>query len=161
MRLTFIYFWLCWFFVAVWVFLLLQGIIIIIHKGSPRILKWVACPFSSRSPDPGIEPGSHLHCRRILYQLSYQGSPLLQGAAAVLWLWCPGFSLQWLHLWKLFLEMQTPRPHPRPIQFESVFYQGHRRSVWTWKFERLASDDDKRDKGDLSLYYVLIVNRKI
>ena len=28
------------------------------HKGSPRILEWVAYPFSSRSSDPGIEPGS-------------------------------------------------------------------------------------------------------
>ena len=25
------------------------------HKGSPRILEWVAYPFSSRSPDPDIE----------------------------------------------------------------------------------------------------------
>ena len=24
------------------------------HQGSPRILEWVACPFSSRLPDPGI-----------------------------------------------------------------------------------------------------------
>ena len=28
------------------------------HKGSPRILEWVAYPFSSRSSDPGIELGS-------------------------------------------------------------------------------------------------------
>ena len=28
------------------------------HKGSPRILEWVAYPFSSRSSEPGIEPGS-------------------------------------------------------------------------------------------------------
>ena len=34
------------------------------HKGSPRILEWVAYPFSSGSPssgdlpEPGIEPGS-------------------------------------------------------------------------------------------------------
>ena len=26
------------------------------HKGSTRILKWVACPFSSGSSNPGIEP---------------------------------------------------------------------------------------------------------
>ena len=43
------------------------------HKGSPRILEWVACPFSSGSSQPGINQGL-LHCRRILYQLSYQGS---------------------------------------------------------------------------------------
>ena len=28
------------------------------HRGRPRILEWVAYPFSSRLPDPGIEPGS-------------------------------------------------------------------------------------------------------
>jgi len=28
------------------------------HKGSPRILEWVACPFSSRSSDPGIKLGT-------------------------------------------------------------------------------------------------------
>ena len=28
------------------------------HKGSPRILEWVAFPFSSSLPNPGIEPGS-------------------------------------------------------------------------------------------------------
>ena len=28
------------------------------HKGSPRILEWVAYPFSRGFPDPGIEPGS-------------------------------------------------------------------------------------------------------
>ena len=27
------------------------------HKGSPRILEWVAYPFSRGFPDPGIEPG--------------------------------------------------------------------------------------------------------
>ena len=28
------------------------------HKGSPRILEWVAYPFSNSLPDPGIEPKS-------------------------------------------------------------------------------------------------------
>ena len=40
-----------------------------------RILEWVAFPFSRRSSQPRIYPGL-LHCRQILYQLSYQGSPL-------------------------------------------------------------------------------------
>ena len=46
------------------------------HQGSPRILEWVAHPFSK-----GIFPTQKsnwglLHCRWILYQLSYAGSPL-------------------------------------------------------------------------------------
>ena len=39
-----------------------------------RILEWVAIPFSRGSSYPGIEL-SLLHCRQILYHLSYQGNP--------------------------------------------------------------------------------------
>ena len=28
------------------------------HQGNPRILEWVADPFSSDLPNPGVEPGS-------------------------------------------------------------------------------------------------------
>ena len=43
------------------------------HKGSPRILEWVAYPFSSGSlPDPVIELGSP--ALQADYQLSYLGS---------------------------------------------------------------------------------------
>ena len=45
------------------------------HQGSPRILEWVAHPFSRRSSQPGGSNRGLLHCRCILYQLSYQGSP--------------------------------------------------------------------------------------
>ena len=41
-----------------------------------RRLEWVAIPFSRDFPDPRIEPGL-LHCKWFLYQLSYQGSPLI------------------------------------------------------------------------------------
>ena len=41
------------------------------HKGSPRILEWVAYPFSSRSSDPGIKPGSPaLQADSLLTELS-------------------------------------------------------------------------------------------
>ena len=46
------------------------------HKGSPRILKWVAYPFSRVSSQPRNQRGV-LHCRGILNQLSYRGSPSL------------------------------------------------------------------------------------
>ena len=40
-----------------------------------RILEWVAVPFSRRIfPTQGLNP-DWLHCRQILYQQSYQGSP--------------------------------------------------------------------------------------
>ena len=35
-----------------------------------RILEWIAVPFSRDHPNPGLP-----HCRQILYQLSYTGSP--------------------------------------------------------------------------------------
>ena len=41
------------------------------HQGSPKILEWVAYPFS-RGPSQ-LNCGL-LHCRQILYQLSYQRS---------------------------------------------------------------------------------------
>ena len=45
------------------------------HQGSPRILEWVAYPFSSGYlPNQGLNQGL-LHCRRILYQLGHKGSP--------------------------------------------------------------------------------------
>ena len=44
------------------------------HQGSPRILEWVAYPFSRGNfPTQELNWGL-LHCRGILYQLSYQGS---------------------------------------------------------------------------------------
>ena len=44
------------------------------HQESPRILEWVACPFSSRSSQPGNRTGVSCNCRRILHKLSYQRS---------------------------------------------------------------------------------------
>ena len=48
-----------------------------------RILKWVAYPFSRGSSGPRNQTGGLLHCRQILYQLSYQGSPQLPGELCV------------------------------------------------------------------------------
>ena len=50
------------------------------HKGNPRILEWVAYPFSRGSSQPRNQTtGGLLHCRWVLYQLSYQGSPITEG----------------------------------------------------------------------------------
>ena len=47
------------------------------HKGDPRILDWVACPFCDGSGFLTQESNwSFLQCRRILHQLRYQGSPI-------------------------------------------------------------------------------------
>ena len=43
-----------------------------------RILEWVAFPFSRGSSQPRDQTGLP-HCRRILYQLSHQGSPEING----------------------------------------------------------------------------------
>ena len=45
------------------------------HKGSPKILEWVAYPFSNRSSQTQESNWGLLHCRWILYQLSHKGSP--------------------------------------------------------------------------------------
>ena len=44
-------------------------------QGNPRTLEWVAYPFSSGSSWPRNWTRVLLHCRQILYQLNYQGSP--------------------------------------------------------------------------------------
>ena len=44
------------------------------HKGSPRILEWVAISFSSGSSRPRNQTRVSCFCRWILYQLSNQGS---------------------------------------------------------------------------------------
>ena len=44
------------------------------HQKSSRILEWVVYPFSRGTSRPRNQT-SLLHCRRILYQLSYGGSP--------------------------------------------------------------------------------------
>ena len=57
---------------------LLHCKLILYQLRSPRILEWVAYPFSGRSSHPGIKQGSilyQLHCRQILYQLNY-GLPI-------------------------------------------------------------------------------------
>ena len=43
------------------------------HKGSPRILEWVACPFSRESSRPRHPTRGLLRCRRILDQVSHKG----------------------------------------------------------------------------------------
>ena len=95
------------------------------HKGSPRILEWVAVPVSRGSSQPrspalqedsstaepqgksrntrvgnlfllqGIFPTqelnqSFLHCRQILYQLSYQR--IDNGKMMIFWDWVSGFQ---------------------------------------------------------------------
>ena len=44
------------------------------HKGSPRILEWVACPFSQWIFPTQVLNQGLLHCKKILHQLSFQGS---------------------------------------------------------------------------------------
>ena len=47
-----------------------------LSMGFPRQEDWSRLPFPSPGdlPNPGIEPGL-LHCRQMLYCLSYQGRP--------------------------------------------------------------------------------------
>ena len=55
------------------------------HQGSPRTLEWVAYPLYSRFfPTQKLSWGL-LHCRWILYQLSYQGSPECHDSASELY----------------------------------------------------------------------------
>ena len=49
------------------------------HKGSPRILEWVANPFPGDLPDPGIELGSSaLQADSLLTELSEKGNTAIK-----------------------------------------------------------------------------------
>ena len=51
-----------------------------------RILDWVAIPLSRDLPNPGSEPfAGILHCRQILYPLSYQGNPVCLFSPCQIW----------------------------------------------------------------------------
>ena len=81
------------------------------HKGSPRILEWVALSLLQRILLTQELNWGLLHCRWILFQLSYQGSPVLgnvvqYGDIGRSWAHLPSW-MQWFysciwknHLWK-------------------------------------------------------------
>ena len=73
-----------------------------------RTLEWVAFPFSMGSSQPqGSNPGL-LHCRRILYQLSHQGSPRI---------------LEWV-AYPFSRESSQPRNRTRvPLHCRWILYQ--------------------------------------
>ena len=52
------------------------------HRGSPRILEWVAFPFSRGSSQPSYRTQVSSHCRWILSQLSHKGSPRMMERVA-------------------------------------------------------------------------------
>ena len=84
-----------------------------------RTLEWVATPFSRGSSQPRANPGLPRY-RRILYQLSHQGSPRI-------------LSL----LQQIFLtqELYWGLPHSRGILYQ-LSYQG---SPWTTEFPRVCN----------------------
>ena len=90
------------------------------HKGSPRILEWVAYPFSSGSSQPRKWTLSLLHgspaLRWILYQLSYQGS-----------LMCSYFPIHFC-LSVYFLNGF--------ILFFSCLWNGFKKKTWDYKLYR-------------------------
>ena len=77
-----------------------------------RILEWVAIPLFRASSDTGIKLGL-LHCRWILYHLSYQGSPVIRkwiithideiGTYIHCWWECKMVQTLWKTVW-LFLK---------------------------------------------------------
>ena len=73
-------------------------------------LKWVAYPFSSGSSQPKNQTRGLLHCRRILYQLSYEGISYIQPHS-------------WPNSYFVFLSLFTPIK----FQFDSVQSLSHLR----------------------------------
>ena len=86
------------------------------HKGRPRILKWVAYPFS-RCIFPTQESSQGLlHCRRVLYQQSYHRSPAQLFTTRLLYPW-------WFSRQEYWGELPCPPPEDLPdsgIKFVSL-----------------------------------------
>ena len=104
---------------------------------------WSGQPFPTLGnlPKPGIEPRSPLHCRWILYQLSFQGSPrnflsLLQFWIIILLIWvflvvsffffffpfsALNISCQYLLACKVYAEKSTDRLKAVPLYVTRLF----------------------------------------
>ena len=77
----------------------------LIHKGSPRILEWVAYPFSKGSSWPRNQTGVCCICRQILYQLNYQVLRRLLNTVSTSVLQIDQFIFSissWFSLWRLY-----------------------------------------------------------
>ena len=89
------------------------------HLGSPRILEWVAYPFSSRSSQPRNQTG--ISCiAGILYQLSFQESPTTCLHGNLL-------QPQWPQRCSLNVSTISPSQnlHPSPFLLSGILFKGH------------------------------------
>ena len=93
-------------------------------QGSPRILEWVAYPFFCRSCWFDLQGSnwSLLHCRWILYQLSYEGNPnvskvlcdVYKGHTCV-FLLCLLLMIRWCY-GKRYVDVLTPSTTERDLE---------------------------------------------
>ena len=111
-----------------------------------RILQWVAISFSRDLPDQKPNPCllSLLHCRWILYLLSYWGSPKHRGITAIRRLAC---SREWL-------------PTPVFLPGENSMDRGAR-----WATVHGVAESDMTEQLTLSLFFISLsisqyINRK-
>ena len=87
------------------------------HKGSPRILEWVAIPllqgiFPTQGPNQRVP-----HCRKVLHYLSHQGSPTYRGRGC---LSCPvSFFILCAAPLEIWLDLVLSLLSPVPYRFSS------------------------------------------
>ena len=89
------------------------------HQKSPRILEWVADPFSRGTSRPRKKNWGLLHCRKILYHLSHQGSwkyKLMQSLGNVFY---PKACTPKNNLHKLIYENISTYKMPKAALFQS------------------------------------------
>ena len=87
------------------------------HKGSPRILEWVTCPFSRDLPEPGLKPGSPaLEVDSLPTEL--QGSPIWGHPVEQSWAWAWSlvFSVQNLALRVILYKIQHEQSVALPLE---------------------------------------------
>ena len=110
------------------------------HQESPRILEWVAYPFSSRSSQPRNRTGVSLYYRWILYKLSYQfnsGQSLSRVWPFVIpWTAAHQASLSITNSWsllKLHWVSGANRPsHPLSSPYPPAFSLSEHQGLFQW-----------------------------
>ena len=99
-----------------------------VHRNSPGKNTWVSCNdfLQGIFPTQGLNSGL-LHCRRILYHLSYQGStvrnPVSQSVQSLSRAWL--FVTPWTPAYQASLSITKSQSPPKPMSIESVMPSNH------------------------------------
>ena len=104
-----------WFFATPWTIQLMEFSRPEYWVGSLSVLQWI---FPTQELNPRL-----LHCRQILYQLSYQGSPQFSSVQSLSRVWL--FATPWIAACQASLSITNSRSSLRLTSIESMMPSSH------------------------------------